>query len=190
MELYNLPFDLSLPVNYIFNAIDDLIELADQASMPMTNDQAVNLAYMIFARQPILLQDLRAWHKKPAAEKTWPNMKVHLREAQDDLSSLPVAGSMHPNPQQANFSTITEMVTQRILQEQANLANHQVQDIYELHPANFPPPASSVATPTTATEDVTPVSNQSVLTYQFSAMANIMQQREQDLQTHEQQMLT
>ena len=62
------------------------MELADQASMPMTNDQAVNLAYVIFARQPILLQDLRAWHKKTAAKKTWPNMKVHLREAQDNLS--------------------------------------------------------------------------------------------------------
>ena len=145
MELYNLPFDLSLPVDYIFNAIDDLIELADQASMPMTNDQAVNLAYIIFARQPILLQDLRAWHKKPAAKKTWPNMKVHLREAQDDLSSLPVAGSMHPNPQQANFATITEIVTQRILQEQANLANHQLQDIYELPPVHYARRCSSVS---------------------------------------------
>ena len=97
---------------------------------------------------------------------------------------------MYPNPYQSKFSTITEMVTQRILQEQANLANHEMQDIYELPPATFPPPASSVATPPPATEAVTPVSEKLVLTEQFSAMANSMQLREQDLQTLEQQMLT
>ena len=52
----------------------------------MTADQYVNLAYVIFESPPILLQDLRAWHKKHAIDKTWLNMKIHLREAQDDLS--------------------------------------------------------------------------------------------------------
>ena len=118
-----MPFDLSFPFDSIFNVVDDLMELSEHAGIPMTADQSVNLAYVIFARQPILLQDLRAWHNKPAADKTWTNMKTHLREAQDDLSSLPVAGYMFPNTQQANFTTITDMVSQRLLQEQASLAH-------------------------------------------------------------------
>ena len=55
LEIYNMPFDLSLPVDSIFNAVDDLTELSYQAGIPMTADQSVNLAYVIFSCQPILL---------------------------------------------------------------------------------------------------------------------------------------
>jgi len=65
---------MALPVDAIFNAIDELIELAEYALMPMSSTQAVSLAYMVFSKNPILLQDLRAWNH------TWENMKVHLRE--------------------------------------------------------------------------------------------------------------
>jgi hypothetical protein len=43
-ELYNLPYNLSLLVDTIFNAIDNLLELADYAGIPMTATQSVNLA--------------------------------------------------------------------------------------------------------------------------------------------------
>ena len=56
-------------------------------------------------------------------------MKTHLREAQDDLISLPVDGSMFPNTQQANFTAITDMVSQRLLQEQASLAHQQLHEL-------------------------------------------------------------
>ena len=62
MELYNMPFDLSFPFDSIFNVVDDLMELSEHAGIPMTADQSVNLAYDIFAHQPILFQDLRAWN--------------------------------------------------------------------------------------------------------------------------------
>ena len=105
------------------------MELSEHAGIPMTADQSVNLAYDIFARQPILLQDLRAWHKKPAADKTWTNMKTRLREAQDNLSSLTVAGSMFSNTQQANFTAINDMFSQSLLQEQASLAHQQLHEL-------------------------------------------------------------
>ena len=85
-----MPFDLSLPVDSISNAVDNLMEISKHAGIPMTADQSVNLAYVIFTRQPILIQDLRAWQKK-TADKTWSNMKTRLHEAQDDLSLLPVS---------------------------------------------------------------------------------------------------
>ena len=122
LELYNVTFDLSLPVDYIFNAVNYLMELSDQAGIPMTDDQSINLAYVIFARIPILIQDLRACHKKPAIEKkTWANMKIHLREAQDDLNSLLITSSMLPNTQHTNFDAMTNVVTQHLLQEQASI---------------------------------------------------------------------
>ena len=63
-------------------------------------------------------------------DKTWPNMKIHPHEAHDDLSSLPIAGSMFPNTQQSNFKDMTDIVTQSLLQEQASLSHHQIQDLY------------------------------------------------------------
>ena len=91
LELYNMPFDLSLPVDTIFNAVDDLMELSDQADIPMSADQSVNLVYVIFARQPVLLQDLCAWHKKPVDEKlgpTWRSTSERHRMTSDHYLSL------------------------------------------------------------------------------------------------------
>ena len=111
-------------------------------------------------------------------------MDTHRREARDNLSSLPVAGSMYPNPQQANFSAITKLVTQRILQEQANIATHHTHDLYVPPPGSYQPspvpfqtPSSALATPPPAPEPITPVSDQSNLSNPFSAVANSMQRR-------------
>jgi len=60
MEICNMYFQMALPVDANFNAIDELMELAEYALMPMSSTQAVSLAYMVFSRNPILLQDLRA----------------------------------------------------------------------------------------------------------------------------------
>ena len=91
---------MALPVDAIFNAIDELMELAEYALMPMSSTQAVSLAYVVFSKNPILLQDLRAWNRRSAEHRTWENMKVHLREAQKDLSSLTTAAQLYP---QANL---------------------------------------------------------------------------------------
>ena len=73
-----MTFYLSLPVDTILNAVDDLMEILEQTGIPMTSEQSVNLADVIFACQPILIQDLRAWHKKTAIEK-------NLAEHEDSL---------------------------------------------------------------------------------------------------------
>jgi hypothetical protein len=93
MGLYNMHYDISQPVDTIFNNLDDLSELAEHAGSPMTDQQRVDLAYVIFARQPILQQDLRLWNRRPLVDRTWPNMMQHLRDAQTDLSYLPSAGT-------------------------------------------------------------------------------------------------
>jgi hypothetical protein len=49
MELYNMHYDISQPVDTVFNCIDDLSDLAEHASSPMTAQQMIDLAYVIFA---------------------------------------------------------------------------------------------------------------------------------------------
>ena len=117
-------------------------------------------------------------------------MKTYLREAQDNLSSLPVAGSMFPNTQQANFTAITDMVSQQLLQEQVSLAHQKLHELYTPPPGFYQTLDGTAATPPPAQESVILTSDQSVLTDQFSVMANSIQRRESNLQTREQQMLT
>jgi len=50
---------MSYPVNIVFNEINDIIEMSEFALMPISSSQAVNLAYGLFARNPILIQDLQ-----------------------------------------------------------------------------------------------------------------------------------
>lgn len=117
MSTYHMPFDLSQPVDNVFNAIDDLADLAEHGLSPMTKEQMIDLAYVIFARQPILQQDLRLWNRRPQVEKTWDNMLQHFRDAQSDLRSLPTAGDIyHQQPgHQANAAVMADFIAQRLL---------------------------------------------------------------------------
>lgn len=118
MSTFNMHYDISQPVDTVFNTIDDLADLAEHANSPMTPQQLVNMAYVIFARQPILQQDLRLWNRRPLIDRTWANMLDHFRDAQSDLSSLPNAGDVfHQQPHhQANaVTTIADLVAQRLL---------------------------------------------------------------------------
>ena len=177
-QVFNMSFDMNLPVDAVFNAVDNLYKLADHAQMPMTLDQCINLAYMVFARQPVLLHDLRAWNCKPSAEKTWTNLKTHMREAQNDLRSLPVAGSMYghaPNPH---------------LIQQANYMG-SILPSPDPHTYMLPPPPTYTSPPP-LTDATTPASDASTLTNPTAItnfLANSMQQRENDLQSREQQLL-
>jgi hypothetical protein len=83
----------------------------------MSAQQQIDMAYVIFARQSILQQDIRLWNRRLLVDRTWANMLTHFRDAQNDLSSLPTAGDMyHQPPHQANsVSTIADLVAQRLL---------------------------------------------------------------------------
>jgi hypothetical protein len=129
----------------------------------------IDLAYVIFAKQPILQQDLRLWNQRLLPDRTWPNMMQHLRNAQTDLSSLPAAGDIYHQqpPHQANVaSTMADLVAQRLLDNQSILQN-----AYQAHPpAELPPP------PPAPTDHLTDV-------------ANSLQRRETDLQSREASMM-
>jgi hypothetical protein len=160
MDLYNMHYEISQPVDTVFNQIDDLAELADHANSPMSQQQMIALAYVIFAKQPILQQDLRLWNRRPAIDRTWANMMDHLREAQTDLSSLPTAGDIYhqlPPHQANNVTDIADIVANRLIEVLG------------------PPPDEEPTLPPTAE----PISD----------AANSLQRRETDLQSRESAMM-
>jgi len=109
----NMVFDLSMPIDSVFNAIDDLADLAEHAHSAWSHQQMMDLAYMVLVQQPSLQYDLRLWTDTPTINRTWPTMLKHFRAAQKSLSSHPTAGNMF---HQANtVSTMADLVAQRLL---------------------------------------------------------------------------
>jgi len=62
MEICNMQFNMSDPVEIVFNTIEDLLELSEYVLMLISYSQAVNLEYVVFAKNLILVQDLQAWN--------------------------------------------------------------------------------------------------------------------------------
>jgi hypothetical protein len=79
-----MAFNISQLVDTVFNAIDDLAKHAHSA---LSQQQMMDLAYVIFAKHPILQQDmdLRSWNQMTIVQLTWANMMItHFRKAQED----------------------------------------------------------------------------------------------------------
>jgi hypothetical protein len=166
MELCQMHCDISQPVNTVFSRIEDLSDVSENANLPMTKQQTVDLAHVIFAKQSVLQPDLRlCWNRRPVAERTCANLTQHLRDAQTDLSSLPAAGDVcHQQPaHQANMATVADLVLQRLLDEQGA----------ELPPRAEPPSPSEPPSAAPVNE-----------------VANSLQRRETDLQSCEAAMRT
>ena len=115
MSIYNMSYNISMPVDTVFNAIDNLSDLSENGGSTMTTRQMIDLAYVIFAKLPILQHDLRLWNRRPLTDKTWANMLTHFRDAQTDLGALPTAGDMFHQANGAMMSTMADLVTQRLL---------------------------------------------------------------------------
>lgn len=57
-----MQYDMVHPSDTVFNVVDDLGEICIFAEMPMSETQAINLLYVVSARNPVLLQYMWAWN--------------------------------------------------------------------------------------------------------------------------------
>ena len=131
VELFHMHFEIIQPIDTVFNAIEDLADLAEHATSPMSSQQMIDLAYVILAKQTILQQDLRSWSRLPAANRTWTAMVDHFRTAQAELNALPTAGNIyhqHSTHHQANSTiAIADLVAQRLIDVlQPEEPNHEL----------------------------------------------------------------
>jgi hypothetical protein len=135
LNIYNMVFSIALPVDVVFNAVEDLVDLAEHAGSALTDQQMIDLAYQVLSKETLLRDDLRLWNRKPQADKTWANMLTHFRTAQTDLQSLPTSGDLFHHPHSANaVLSMVDLVAQRL---------------QELYPS--PPDDTPVASPVAVT---------------------------------------
>ena len=84
-ETIKLSYSVSDPIDDIFNAVEDLCEIAEFADTPYSSRQQVNIGYLIVNRQPIFRGDVRKWMRKATIDKTWVNFMAHFRQAHREL---------------------------------------------------------------------------------------------------------
>ena len=78
-------YDISEPIDMIFNAMDDLTEIVELATRPYTDIQMVDFGDMVLARQPIFRSDIRRWLRRDPADQTWANFQTFFTNAHQEL---------------------------------------------------------------------------------------------------------
>jgi hypothetical protein len=105
------------PVANIFTAITRHADVAEAAEPPETTSQLINSGLIIIAWFTVIVNDIRNWHDRPLANKTWPNFRNHFRDAQRAMiCSLPATttDSLGCHEPQANAAAVTSVVNQVI----------------------------------------------------------------------------
>ena len=80
-----LHFPPNEPVDTVFTEIDDLATIAELARAPISDQQKINMAYLILQNAQVYNNALTKWNQFDYAQHTWENFKVHFRDAQKAL---------------------------------------------------------------------------------------------------------
>ena len=132
------------PVVTVFTSINEYASMADAANASETDDQLVNIGLIIISRVTIFAGDVRKWHEKPRADQTWPNFKVHFKDAQkaikrsqpavttDSLGFHGQANSANQQVLTANEAAQRESASNQLANQQAQQANTQMLEQMQL----------------------------------------------------------
>ena len=93
-----LTFPPNEPVDTIFAEIDELGTIAELAQAPISDQQKINMGYLLLQNAQIYSNALNKWNQKDTADQTWENFKTHSRDAQKALrrtGALTVQDSMN-----------------------------------------------------------------------------------------------
>ena len=73
--------DTNLPIETFYHRIEDCVAFAAAGNTPFTPQQVVSTAFHTIQQSGIMVEDVREWRRKPAQDKTWPNLKIHFSRA-------------------------------------------------------------------------------------------------------------
>jgi hypothetical protein len=107
------------PVANIFTAITKYADMAEAAESAETTTQLINIGLIIITRPTVFANDIRNWHERPQADKTWPNFRTHFRDAQRAIiRSLPATTTdslgYHEQANAASVASVVDQVIDRL----------------------------------------------------------------------------
>ena len=74
-ELHSMVYNPRLPIDVVFNAVEDLVDFAALSKQPFTASQMLAKAYIILNQ---------TWRFKLHTTKSWYDFKKHFRRANHD----------------------------------------------------------------------------------------------------------
>lgn len=166
-EVTCMSYTPTLPIDIVFNAIDDLCDFAELAQIPLTQVQTVNKGYSILLCSGHFREALKEWKRRAPRNQNWTDFKVFFCRA-------------HQEPRETTDLTVEEAQRQ---QHQANLIEQVVAGVQEVLDQNIPPPP-------TVQPDPIPAPTQQVanMTIDLNALLpQLIQQMQQMQNTHMEQ---
>lgn len=119
------PFDPSLPIEKLYDQVEDAQDLATAAGTPYTTTQIVTYTYNNVFQTGVFPDACRDWRRRPNAEKTWAQFKIDFALAHQELreSQVTAQGAGYHS---ANLLTID--TRQTTMEAFANLATATASD--------------------------------------------------------------
>jgi methyl-accepting chemotaxis protein len=84
-ELQSMVYNTQHPIDTVFNAVADYVDLADLGHQPLTAAQMIAKAYILLNKTRRYKTAITEWNRKPDIEKTWPNFQTHFRRAHQEF---------------------------------------------------------------------------------------------------------
>ena len=84
-ERMKAPYDVTAPIETLYDQIEQAVDIAEAGHQPYTNAQVLTRAYNIILQTGMFTDACREWRNKPRTEKTWEQFKVHFAKAHKDL---------------------------------------------------------------------------------------------------------
>jgi len=83
-----LVYDVTTPIDRVFQVLEELTELSEAAHAPFTQVQVVNMGYVILNRTGRFRQPIIKWRRRHANARTWVHFKNRFRQASRELESV------------------------------------------------------------------------------------------------------
>ena len=81
-EAQKMAFDVKEPVDTVFTTVDNIADIAKIAKSPLTEQQKIDMGYIILKKAKPFQSSLLKWDIKPATAKSWDNFKNFFRQVQ------------------------------------------------------------------------------------------------------------
>ena len=110
-ELRNFSNNPRLPIDVVFNAVEDYIDFAELALQLMTQRQTVAKAYIVINDETRRSKTaITEWNCRLEANKNWINFKIHFRQAHQEFRETTCTTIEESEIQQNHVNLVQQVV--------------------------------------------------------------------------------
>ena len=155
-EVENINYQLTEPLTDVWTELDDLQKLATRANLKYSDRQMVEMGMNIIKNTHDFEQGIYEWEKKPAADKTYDNLKTHFNDELERLQNIRGDDMLQSTHHQVNvmrsaFNDITNTMKDEMSDDIQIYTNKILTAIRE-EKENAPPPDTQAINAATLVE--------------------------------------